>query len=586
MKFVRGPLAMVSVVVMAGGCASGGPAPVPVRAPPAVANRTGASPARVSMRSAEIDARLRAEWQSKKIETTARVDDAGFLRRVHLDLTGRVPSAQAVEAFLADRSADKRAKVIDALLASPAYADHFTNYWDRALLGRDVRNNVDRAEFRRWLHERFDANVGYDVWVRDLVSATGLTTGPKSDDGSPLPAATSDVRVNGATNWYVRYMDNPADLAGTASRLFLGVQIQCAQCHDHKTEKWRMSDFQAFTASFMQTRAQLFYPQDKDKKGTRPFDVEDVEKPRRKAKGMDLTDYKNAVPRALDGTELAASGRPRAALAAWITAKRNPWFARAVVNRMWAKLLGRGFFEPIDDIRESNPPAVPGLLDALAQDFVASGYDLKHLLRLVANTEAYQLAARPKAQLPTWGAPVERGSAPAGDERGAAEGAAQVRRDEDALWSYFHMDRLGPDELLDSLAQATGDKSLLEKGAGGDQIRAGLRKQFAFLFDVDEEADHHDEFDGTIAQALWMINGNVLNRSVQVAPGSALAEVIGKPGRDEAKIRALYMRTLSRPPTAEETEHWVKFVNANPMRQAYEDLLWALLNSSEFLFNH
>jgi len=386
----------------------------------------------------------------------------------------------------------------------------------------------------------------------------------------------------------VRYMDSPPDLAGTASRLFLGVQIQCAQCHDHKTEKWKMSDFQGFTASFIQTRAQLFYPDDKDKKGIRPFNVEDIERPRRKAKGMDLTDYKNATPRALDGSDLSTSGKPRAALAAWITDKQNPWFARAVVNRMWGKLLGRGFFEPIDDVRESNPPVVPDLLDTLAKDFVASGYDLKHLLRLIANTEAYQLAARPKAQLPTWGTAVDTGKTQTQSEKSADANAVRTRHDEDALWAYFHMDRLGPDELLDSLAQATSFNRALEKGATAnvDQVRANLRKQFAFLFDVDEEADHHDEFDGTITQALWMINGTTLNRSAQIAPGSALAEVLAKPGKDAPKIRALYMRTLSRPPTSEEMDHWVKFVNANPMRPAYEDLLWALLNSSEFLFNH
>jgi len=592
MKFA---ICLVSTLLIAGGCASSVPAPV--RAPSAP-NRTGALAAPVLMRSAAIDEQIRAAWQEKNVEPSAKVDDAGFFRRVHLDLTGRVPSAAAVEAFLADSSPDKRAKIIDTLLEGPGYADHFTNYWDRVLLGRDVRHNVDRTEFRRWLRERLDKNVAYDVWVRDLVSATGLNTPPRLADGSPVPADKTERPVNGATNWYLRYMDSPPDLAGTASRLFLGVQIQCAQCHDHKTEKWKTSDFQGFTASFMQTRGQLFYPEDKDKKGPRPFDVEDLDKPRRAAKQMDIAEYKTAIPRALDGTDLSKGGKPRAALATWITAKDNPWFARAIVNRMWGNMLGRGFSEPIDDVRESNPPVMPDLLAKLAGDFVASGYDLRHLLRLIANTEAYQLAPRPKAQRPTWGAAVDKGKSKRAEEKPDSSKAEPPHHDDDVLWGYFHMDRLGPDELLDSLAQATGFDRVFEKGprAGrGDpaadqgnveQIRAGLRKQFAFLFDVDEEADHHDEFDGTIAQALWMINGNVLNRSVQSAPGNAVGEVMAMPGKDDKKIRALYMRTLSRPPTGEESAHWMKFVSAHPMRQAYEDLLWALLNSSEFLFNH
>src|SRR5262249_33647457 len=148
----------------------------------------------------------------------------------------------------------------------------------------------------------------------------------------------------------------------------------------------------------------------KDKKGMRPYDVEDLDRPRRAAKNMDIAEYKSAAPRALDGTDLLSGGRPRTALAEWITRKDNPWFARAIVNRMWGVMLGRGFSEPVDDLRESNPPMMQDLLDALARDFVASGYDLKHLVRLIANAEVYQVAAR--------------SNGPRGDG---------------ALWSYFHL---------------------------------------------------------------------------------------------------------------------------------------------------
>lgn len=545
---------LVGVVVVAGGCAASAPmSRGPVASKPVEAARP------VLMQPAEIDARIRAAWKEKGIEPAERVDDATFFRRVNLDVSGRVPTAEAVENFLADKAPDKRQKAIDALLASPEYAEHFTNYWDRTLMGRDVRKNVDRAEFRRWLHEQLEKNVGYDVWVRDLVSATGLTSAPRM----------AEQPVNGAANWYLRYMDNPPDLAGITSRLFLGVRIQCAQCHDHKTEKWKMSDFQGFTASFLRTRAQLYYADDKEKKGMRPYDVEDLDKPRRAAKNMDIAEYKSAAPRALDGTDLLSGGKPRTALAEWITRKDNPWFARAIVNRMWGVMLGRGFAEPVDDLRESNPPALKDLLDTLASDFVASGYDLKHLVRLIANTEVYQLASYSNER---HGASERHG---ANERRGASEvPGAKGPRGDGALWSYFHLDQLGPDELRDSLARASGLP--LER----------VERQFTFLFDVDEEADHDDEFDGTITQALWMMNGKVIQRSIQIAPGSALAQVLSKAGPDEPKIRALYMRTFSRPPTEEETAQWVKYLKGGPVRQGYEDFLWTLLNSSEFLFNH
>jgi hypothetical protein len=592
-------------LALAAGChsASTAPPPAPPTAPTPVASAE-APPAPPLMTSADLDALVRAEWQKAGVTPTATAGDATYLRRVHIDLTGDVPSVDEVKAFLADTSPDKRAKLVDALLASPRYADHWTNVWDRLLLGLDVRKQVvDREEFRAWLHERFAKNVPWNKVAYELVTASGQNT-HRNDEGGRDDAAP----VNGAVNYMLRF-ESPADLSGTTSRLLLGVQIQCAQCHDHKTEKWTMSDFEKLTACFMQAKAM---PVDKGKPmgQTKRIDVEDVAKPTAKGpmakgKGGMYKEYQDAVPAALDGTDLSQAENRRVALATWMTAPKNPWFAEAFVNRMWGRMLGRAFVEPVDDIRPTNPPVVPDVWKRVTDDFAASGYDAKHLLRVIALSEAYQRTAVP-----------------------IADGGKQDSR----LWGRFRLQPLGADELVDALVSATGIEAVLKKGSpdGIDKVKEQIHRQFAHVFDVDEDAQD-DDFDGTITQTLMLLNGRITNQGASSAPGTAVGEALALPGGDDAKIRYLYLRALGREPSADETARWTAFVNAprewasapppadkvddgkkgkgkkgkqppkdplakmdkkrpakagDPKRQAYEDVLWTLLNSSEFLFNH
>ncbi|MGZ3406593.1 MAG: DUF1553 domain-containing protein, partial [Polyangia bacterium] len=315
-----------------------------------------------------------------------------------------------------------------------------------------------------------------------------------------------------------------------------------------------------------------------------------------------------APPRALDGTDFSKSDNRRSALADWITRPDNPYFARAIVNRYWAHLVGRGFVEPVDDFRHSNPPVVPELLDALAADFVAHGYDLQRLIRVICATRAYQLAV-------VVGRPGDL------DEQ---------------LFVHHRLRPLGGEELYNALSSATNLENALAKAGlpNVEQLKLQIQGAFDFLFSVDEEGPPPADFAGSIQQALLFLNGRLVNRASAAVPGMTLAGILDFPADDALKIEALYLRTLSRKPTAAETKRWVEFVNAprevvaenkaqekrelmrlarekgaknpkkNPLgaldratrkldpseptakQQAYEDVFWALLNSSEFMFQH
>jgi hypothetical protein len=572
---------LLAFALHCGGCSGASPAPVATAAPSTSSVPAAPLPP-TGLTAPDVDKAIRAAWTKEGATPAPMVDDARFLRRAYLDITGVIPAIETVTAFLADGAPDKRAALITALLASPRYADHWTDLWDRVLLGRDVRaRQVDRDAFRGWLHGELAKNVGWNRLVTDLLTATGESRAPET----------------GAVNWFVKYRETPQDLAGSASRIFLGVQIQCAQCHDHKTEKWKTDDFRRFAACFAKTRTESVGDADTKQK---TFAVSDADSPAmRKRKEPEIKAIVTAAPTALDGTDFSSSENRRQALATWMTAPDNPWFAKAAVNRLWAHFLGRGFVDPIADFRPGNPAVLPDLLDALARDFVASGYDIQRLIRLICATEVYQRAAV-----------------------GRVKGG-------DLLWSRFRVEPLAPDELLDSLVVATKADAVAERGKKNlDAIRDRLDKQISFLFDVDEESDDADH-DGSIPQALFLLNGAFVNASARAVPGSALAEVMALPGDDEAKIRSLYLRALSRAPDAGEIAAAKELLAAPAIddeepaadpkldpktkgkgkkgagrgkgaaltkaaknratqgkARAYEDLFWALLNSSEFTLNH
>ncbi len=550
---------------------------------------------------------------------TATADDATWLRRTWLDTVGTIPPPEVVVGFLAKPAGDpaKRAEMIDELLASPRWASHWTAYWDDVWMDGELheRQDVDRGAFRSWLHDALARDLPYNRIVTELLTASG----PNSDGGPKRASEANDgtaplaAGIRGAVNWTLAYQETPQDLAGAASRTLLGVQIQCAQCHDHKTEKWTQGDFQSFAAAFARTRPVPLDPGPPPKGAVKRVELRDLDRAApRFAKMGDLEPITKAEPKALDGTSLGGGDGVRAALARWVTAPENPWFSRALVNRMWGHFLGRGFVDPVDDLRASNPPTAPEVLDALAADFVASGYDLKHLVRVVVGTAAYARSAAPLDEV------------------------TQKTDPEAKLWERFRVAPLGPDELLDALVAATKLDGIV-RATGRldlDDVRFKVRRRYGFLFDVDEATDQSD-YEGTIAQALALLNGSVVATGASVLPGSALLEILAAGGDDGSRIESLYLRTLSRRPRPDELQRWTQLVadataapeasapqpspipsgpprrGKNPKRgkaqqpdplrnlegragddarstrvRAYEDVLWTLLNSSEFVLNH
>jgi hypothetical protein len=544
-----------------------------------------------------IDEKVEAAWKAHKITPAPPADDARFFRRIHLDIAGELPQEKDVVAFLADTDPNKRSAAIDKLLAGKDYAEHFADYWDALLMGRLTKSQlVDRKAFRDWLRTQLDKNTPWDKFVRELLTAEGYnSTATPIRGGAEKAPEDLKERHNGAVNWHLKYAQALPDLSGAAGRLFLGVQIQCAQCHDHKTEKWTQKDFRQFTAFFATTRP-------------RPVDtgqvlgirrVELKEYPRAFGGlgpiGKNNREYTSVVPRPLDGREIATAERRRA-LADWMTDKKNPWFAQALVNRMWGYFTGTGFVEPVDDFRPSNEVVLPDLLKALSADFVASGYDVKHLIRVICNSKVYQLSSKPSS---------------VGKEA------------EHQYWSRYPLKPLDLEVFLAVLARATGNERQIGAVLEGNEFaRERFLRQFVVALGTDDMAEARD-FEETIPQALMLLNGRMTNDGTRGLPRSVLGEVLTETD-DEKRIERLYLKTLSRKPTAAETKHWVSFVSApragssapatkadakvgnakaglgggflaalkarggvrTPKDQAYEDLFWALINSAEFLFNH
>ena len=545
--------------------------------------------------SSAYEALFSEAWTAAGISANV-IDDDTFLRRVTLDLYGRIPSKEELLAFRGDSQADKRARLVDTMLDHPEHAAHLARAWEQTLLGPEVRLRlVDRGAMRRWLEERFAKDVPWDVIVRDLIAAEGAS----SAGGSMRDALTQtdeamlkeerDENVNGATNYSLRFRKNPQDLAGNVSRTFLGVQIQCAQCHDSKTDVWTQTQFREFASPFLFARAK---PVGKTKGEMAIFELESSDRPNRKALRIEeLAAIAETPPRALDGTPLATDD-PRKALAAWITSKDNKWFAKAMINRVWADLHGQGFIDPVDDMREGSEVVLPAVFELLADDFEKSGFDLDWLYRTIILGPTY---------------------------RTTIDGTMTPRATQ---FSTMDLMPMSSHTLLDSVFIASDADARLVRVAPANAraLKNALRLRMEFVFDGDAESNSAAQAT-TLSQALFLANSAFMTAATSHSEGSMLQQLVHSGGDDATIVRELFQRTLTRDPTDEEVAAMralldekrtpaelaiqaprgegkarriarmdeillraTKPKEGTERARAVEDLFWALLNSNEFLF--
>jgi hypothetical protein len=494
-----------------------------------------------------VDHHVFAKLHMLSIPPSDLCSDADFLRRAYLDLCGILPSAEEVRTFLNSKEANKRDKLIDTLLQRPEYADFWTLKWSDVLRSSRKSIQVKGTQLmQQWLRGHLIQNTGFDVVVRELLTASGSTF-------SHAPA-----------NYY-RIARNPEDLAETTAQLFFGVRMQCAKCHNHPFEKWTQDDYYSLAAFF----ARVQRKPDPRQPGPNPKkkDGGEIIYVARSGEVTQPRTGKVMAPRFLGGAQakVPPGSDRRQALAAWVTSADNEFFARSVVNRVWYHLMGKGIVDPVDDFRDSNPAANEELLDALASDFVAHHFDLRHLIRTIMRSRTYQLSAE----------------------------ANELNEADEKYFSHAVTKLLPAEPLLDALCQVT---EIPEKFAG---LPLGTRAvqlpdgevNHPFLKTFGQPArelacECERESDSNLAQALQLINGPTVNGKLR-DPKNRIGRLLASKAADQAILEELYLATLSRYPMPEEVQAISAHVrDAKDKRRAWEDVLWALINTKEFLFRH
>lgn len=505
--------------------------------------------------TARINRHVEALWADRKVPPAPLADDAEFLRRIYLDIAGRIPRVSEVHRFLDDKAPQKREREVERLLEEEShfYVNHFTNIWRTLLVPQSnnqqfqfVANTLDV-----WLRKKLRDNTPYDQVVRELMTTPVVRTAQQG--GRPVVGAPGAEPTPLA--FYQANEYKPENLAAATSRLFLGVKLECAQCHDHPFAKWTRNQFWEYTAFFAgittQGRGGAFGPA-QDKPEVRELTIPGTEK--------------KVQARFLDGKEpeWKSDKGTRQTLAEWMTTADNPFFARAAANRVWAHLFGLGLIEPVDEMIGAETVVThQELLDELAKEFAAHQFDIKYLIRAITASKAYQLTSALTDPM-----------------------QADVR-----LLARMNLKGLTPEQLFDSLAMATGYREAANpnqrlSGFGISTPRGDFLQRFA------NHSDKKTEHTTSILQALSLMNGKFVADSTDVVQSYALGAILDAPFFDttEKKIEALHLATLSRKPRPAELERLVKYVDRdNPSgdrKKALADVLWVLLNSSEFILNH
>ncbi len=489
-----------------------------------------------------IDAAALSQWKALGIVPSGPCTDAEFIRRVSLDVTGSLPSVEETRAFLADVSPEKRARLVDRLLERPEYASFFAVKWADVL--RNKRENREDYQhgtftFYDWIRENLAKNTPYDRFVRQILAASGT------------PETAPPVQ------WY-RTLKSPDAFVDDTAQVFLGMRLQCAKCHHHPFEKWGQDDYYGFAAFFAKIGR---------KSALRAGRTEEVIFPAKTGSVQHPKTGQTMAPKGLGSAIVPVSTTtdPRQKLVDWMSDPKNPFFARAVVNRYWAHFFGRGVVEPMDDLRQTNPPSNPELLDTLSNDFVKSGYDLKHLVRTICTSRTYGLSSLP-------------------NESNAKDKQSFARH---------YPKRLSAEVLLDAISTLTeAPTSFNGLPAGTRAIELPDESVASVFLDTfgrpkrDTPCECERVSDASLGQSLMLLNSNEVQSKLG-AGGSRSDRLAKDPRPDAAKVEELFWTAFGRAPSSGETASALNHLAKNPDKriEAYDDILWALINAKEFQFN-
>jgi hypothetical protein len=506
--------------------------------------------AAAKVRPGSVDRHLIAQWKRLNVAPSPIADDATFLRRVTLDICGTLPTPEEVTAYVADASRDKKSRLIDRLLERPEHASYFALKWADILQNRgrsysSSRQREGTSLLTAWVRDSIAANKPYDQFVSEILTATG------------------SQQQNPPTVWY-RSVRTTQDYVESVAQAFLGVRIQCAQCHHHPAERWSQADYYSFAANFARVGR---------KGGFADAEVPTSEIIFLQNEGKVIHPRSGDVmkPRPLGGPDfqLTRYDDPRRALAQWMTLPENPFFARTMANRMWGHFLGRGIVHPIDDSRSTNPPSNPELLAELSREFVDSGYDVRHLIRVITTSAAYGLSSAP----------------------------TDSNREDIQSFARFPLRRMSAEVLLDGISQVLEVPTVFAGGPG--KFPLGTRAielpdenvpiSFLDVFGRPSrtsacECERSD--DPALAQALELVNSKEIQRKLTATDG--FVAQLGSNDQPHAdNVRHVFLKVFGREPRVEEFRTAIEFLKSEPDRaEGYRTLLWSLLATNEFMFNH
>lgn len=521
-----------------------------------------------------INEQVAAGWSDAKLKPSEPASDQEWCRRVYLDIIGRVPTVKELDDYVADSSPVKRANLVGRLLGEDyvdEYARNWADVWTTVLVGRSLENdNVNRSGMRQWLRRSFSKNIPYDRFMTDLVTATGVNK-------------AGEKGFNGATNFLSgKLEDNGIQATAKTAQVFLGLQVQCTQCHNHPFNKGKQNQFWEFNAFFRQTRALRQFEGTRDVQAIELVDEDWAGEGGNASQAELYYELRNgqmkvAYPVFIDGTTVDPTGylpakmddgtdygvNRRRALAQLMV--DSPLMPKAAVNRVWSHFFGYGFTRPIDDLGEHNAPSHPELLEGLGERFREQSFDTKELIRWITLSYAYSLSSR-------------IAKANAADDPAVGE---------KPKFSHFYLRQMRPEELYQSLLTATEADQAEEKGEKAARKKDEWLAQFIIAFGTDE-GDEATTFNGSIPQVLMMFNGDLVKTATETGKGGFLDRVATSDMTNAQRIDALYAAALARKPTRKEIKlaNQMMVARKGDAISALQDIWWAVLNSNEFIINH